>query len=253
MTHPIDDICQSLQRLKLDAFERQFTTFCDTFPQHAPMVSELLFNMATEQLAKRHEARIKRCITQAQFVRIQTVDQFDFEYNPSTRKLRHRYLRLIREDAVGQGVGAVFVGNAGLGKTHLARALGYAACQLRNSVLFVSSADLLNRLTAAEATGILNREIKKLLVPKLLIIDELAYLSMSQQEANLFFQIVSRRHDALKSIVVTSNKPFAEWNQVFSGDAIAHAIVDRLTERAEIFFVEGKSYRQTHRKGLDPK
>ena len=73
---------------------------------------------------------------------------------------------------------------------------------------------------------------------------------MSHQEANLFFQMISRRHDNHHPTVVTTNKPFGEWNQVFHSDATAHVIVDRLTERAEIFYLEGKSYRQTHRKGL---
>ena len=109
---------------------------------------------------------------------------------------------------------------------------------------------VLNDLVTAEATKDLNREINKLVSPTLLVIDELAYVHMSHEEANLFYQVIARRHDREKPTVVTTNKPFAEWNQAFHGDAIAHAIVDRLTERAEIFYLEGTSYRQTHRKGL---
>lgn len=139
-----------------------------------------------------------------------------------------------------------------MGKTHLARALGYRCCQLGYTVFFISCATLLNRLVTADATNDLERECKKFLTPSLLIIDELGYMTMSQQEANLFFQVISRRHDNKKPIVVTTNQPFAKWNQVFHGDATAHAIVDRLTECAEIFYLEGKSYRQTHRSGLNP-
>ena len=120
--------------------------------------------------------------------------------------------------------------------------------------MFVSCATMLNRLVTADATKNLEREVKRLESQALLIIDELAYLGMSHQEANLFFHVISRRHDHDRPIVVTTNKRFAEWNQVFHGDATAHAIVDRLTERAEIFYLEGnKSYRQTHRQGLNSK
>ena len=194
-----------------------------------------------------------RRIKEANFIRIQTVDDFDFNYNASTKKLKKAYLRLLLEEHVSQGIGAVFVGSAGLGKTHLARALGYAACQKGYRVLFIPCTTMLNHLVAAEATKDLERMVKKLVSPALLIIDELAYLSMSQEEGNLFFQVISRRHDHHRPIVVTTNKPFGEWNQVFHGDATAHVIVDRLTENSEIFFVEGKSYRQTHRKGIRSK
>jgi DNA replication protein DnaC len=184
-------------------------------------------------------------------VRIQTVDAFDFSYNPSTRKIRNRYLQMIHADHVTQNVGAILVGNSGLGKTHLARALGYAACQRQHSVLFLSCSSLLNRLITAEATKDLGREIKRLESPSLLIIDEVAYVTMSLDEANLFYQVVSRRHDKCRPTVATTNSPFSEWNQVFHGDATAHAIIDRLTERAEIFYLEGKSYRETHRRGIE--
>ena len=215
-----------------------------------PAFAAALETMVDQELGYRADRTVERRIKEAQFVRIQTVDAFDFDYNASTKALRKTYLRLLEADHVSQGVGAVFVGNSGLGKTHLARALGYAACQRGQRVLFLTSTSLLNRLVAADATKNLERAIKTLLSPRLLIVDELAYVTLSQEEANLFFQVISRRHDHHHPTVVTTNKPFKEWNQVFHGDATAHAIVDRLTEKAEIFYLEGKSYRQTHRTGI---
>ena len=239
-----------LRRLNLSAFITGIEALYESEPDKASLLATLLEPMAADEIGGRFERTVKRRIKDAQFIRLQTVDSFDFGYNPSTRKLKKRYLKLLHADPVEQGVGAVLIGNSGLGKSHLARALGYAACQRGHSVLFTPCATLLNRLVAAEASKELGRQVKKYQSPSLLVIDELAYLTMSHQEANLFFQVVSRRHDHGKPTVVTSNKPFAEWNQVFHGDSTAHAIVDRLTERAEIFYVEGKSYRQTHRKGI---
>ncbi len=253
MTSPaFTEILDKLARLRLAGFAEVLSTWHKEDPEQTLSLSKALDQMADHELAARAQRTIKRRIKEAHFIREQTVDAFDFNYNESTRKIRKRYLQLIHADLVQQGVGAVFVGNAGLGKTHLARALGYAACQRQQSALFSSCSSLLNRLITAAATKDLGREIRKFESPSLLIIDELAYLTMNHDEANLFFQVIARRHDRCRPTVVTTNKAFREWNQVFHGDATAHAIVDRLTERAEIFLLEGKSYRQKHRKGIDP-
>jgi DNA replication protein DnaC len=249
---PFANTLEKLSRLRLPGFAETLGQLHEQDPERALAVAETLDQMTENEIAGRAQRTIARRIKQARFIRQQTVDTFDFNYNASTRKIRTRYLQLLHADTVAQGVGAVFVGNSGLGKTHLARALGYAACQRQYSVLFLPCSTLLNRLVTAEATKDLGREIKKLESPSLLVIDELAYVTMSHDEANLFFQVVSRRHDTCRPTVVTTNKPFSEWNQVFHGDGTAIAIIDRLTERAEIFFLEGKSYRQTHRRGLDP-
>lgn len=247
-----EDLLEKLRQLRLGAFARGVEELVDNDPQKAASVLAILAPMADTELAERKERTVQRRITDAQFVRIQTVDNFDFTYNAATRKLKNRYLRLLEAGPVEKAIGAIFVGNSGLGKTHLARALGYAACQRGHRVLFIPCASLLNRLVTAEATKTLDREVKRLESQSLLVIDELAYLTMSHEEANLFFQVVSRRHDRNRPTVATTNKRFAEWNQVFHGDATAHAIVDRLTERAEIFYLEGKeSYRQKHRRGLE--
>ena len=180
-----------LRALHLDAFAQSFERLAQNDPERAALVAPFLETMVDEEATKKSAARIKRCIQEAHFIRIQTIDTFDFEYNASTKALKKRYLQLFGADLEKEAVGALFIGNAGLGKTHLARALGYGACQHKHSVLFLPCATLLNRLVAAEATRDLERLTKKLLSPTLLIIDELAYMSMSQQEANLFFHVIS--------------------------------------------------------------
>ena len=252
-SYPYDNLHEKLCKLNLKAFAESIEKLHKNDPGKFSGFAKVLEKMVDNELAQRTERTVARRIKEANFIRIQTVDGFDFNYNASTKKLKKIYMRLLLEDHVSQGIGAVFVGSAGLGKTHLSRSLGYAACQNGYRVLFIPCATMLNRLVAAEATKDLERMVKKLVSPALLIIDELAYLSMSQEEANLFFQVISRRHDHHRPIAVTTNKPFGEWNQVFHGDATAHVIVDRLIENSEIFFMEGKSYRQTHRKGIRSK
>jgi DNA replication protein DnaC len=249
-TYDLKTLFDKLGRLRLNTFVAALETLRDQEPERLAPFASQLEQMADQELADRTDRTVARRIHEARFVRIQTVDAFDFAYNASTKALRRTFLRLLQADHVAQGLGAIFVGNSGLGKTHLARALGYAACQRGQRVLFLPCTTLLNRLVAADATKDLERTIKNLLSPALLLIDELAYITMSQAEANLFFQVISRRHDHHRPTVVTTNKPFQEWNQVFHSDATAHAIVDRLTESAEIFYLEGKSYRQTHRTKL---
>jgi len=254
MKPPYEDLIEKLQQLRLNAFLTDIEELIQDDPQKAAVVLPALERMADGELSHRKERTVQRRIKEAMFVRDQTVDVFDFTFNASTQKLKNRYLQLLNAGPVTEAIGAVFVGNSGLGKTHLARALGYAECQRGHRVFFATCATMLNRLVTAEATKNLEREVKRLEAQSLLIIDELAYVTMSHQEADLFFHVISRRHDNDRPTVVTTNKRFAEWNQVFHADGTAHAIVDRLTEKAEIFYLEGKtSYRQAHRQGLNSK
>jgi len=241
-----DMLVEKLRRLHLSAFAAFFEMLLDEDPQKAAAVADVIETMADNELADRAGRTVERRIKEARFVHTQTVDTFEFNYNASIKKLRKRFLQLLAADHVRQGVSVILAGSSGLGKTHLARSLGFAACQRGHRVLFLPCATMLKRLVHAEATKNLEREVKKLALPSLLIIDELAYITMSHEEANLFFQVISRRHDHHRPCVVTTNRPFMEWNQVFHTDATAHLIVDRLTEKAEIFYLEGNTYRQKH-------
>jgi DNA replication protein DnaC len=247
MTNTSIEVIQELEALGLHAFAARFKTAVEEHPELQAALVALVLDMARAETSHRKERRVDRCIQAAGFIQIQTVDAFDFDYNASTRKIRKTYLHLIEANVVEKDIGAIFVGGSGLGKTHLARALGYRMCQRGERVLFTTCSDMLNKLVASEATKSLIPAIKKYESPGLLLIDELGYLTLGQSEADLFFHVVSRRHDRKKPTVVTTNRSFGEWNQVFKNDSTAHAIVDRLTEKAEIFYLQGKSYRETHR------
>jgi DNA replication protein DnaC len=150
---------------------------------------------------------------------------------------------LFRLEFIAQKANAVLLGNVGLGKTHLATALGFAACQEGYSVLFADAISVINDLSAAQKRGLLKRQLKKYLAPELLLLDELGYLPIDQHGADLLFQVISQRHER-GSIVLTTNKPFKQWASVFNNDStIASAVLDRLLHHAETIVIEGTSFR----------
>jgi DNA replication protein DnaC len=137
----------------------------------------------------------------------------------------------------------IYLGGVGLGKTHLAIALGYEACLKGHSVLFVSAIDVINTLVAAKSAGRLKQEIKKYAKPTLLILDEIGYLPIDKSGADLLFQVISVRYEH-GSTLVTSNRAFKDWPKIFNNDStLTAALLDRLLHHADTVVIEGKSYR----------
>lgn len=135
-----------------------------------------------------------------------------------------------------------FLGPPGVGKTHLAIALGAKACSLNKNVAFYTAGTLIKYLAESELTGQYNKAFTRLAKPDLLIIDELGYIELTQKTAGLFFRLIAARYEK-KSIIITTNKPFEEWGQIFHDDIVATAILDRLLHHSYHFFIQGKSYR----------
>jgi DNA replication protein DnaC len=227
------------------AMEKDFSQLT---PEEQTLLHGYLKKWMNEELAERRSQKIKNRISGAHFVKTQTVDQYDFLYNESTRELKADYLQLIDQTLHGKPPSAIFVGNTGLGKTHLARALGYAGCQAGLSVLFTTVGEMVNALSTAKATQTLEMKLKYYRRPQLLIADEFGYVSMDIEASNLFFQVISARYDQGLGTIVTTNHPFGKWNQILASDASALAVVDRLTAEAEIFHIKGDSYREYQRK-----
>ena len=137
----------------------------------------------------------------------------------------------------------IFIGNPGLGKSLLAKTIAYAATQAGIKTLFTSTMEMINQLVAAQENHTLLAKLKTYQTPDVLVCDEIGYLPLGQQGSNLFFQVISARHEQ-KSTIITTNLPFAQWGNVFDSTTVATAIADRLVYNSEVLVMEGKSYRK---------
>lgn len=243
-----ENLTQDLIELRLRHFEKALAVdLADHAPAERERIIKLIARWSRAELAERKSAAIVTRIRNAKFVKPQTIEQFNFDHSAMTKKHRTGFLGLYDSIEVGEPPSAVLIGQAGLGKTHLARALGYRSCQLNLSVLFITAAEMVNKLEQAKKASYLDSELRKYRKPQVLIVDELGYVTMDAPASNLFFQVISARHDQGLGTITTTNLPFGKWNQIFANDAIAHVIVDRLTSEAEVFFMEGESYRPVER------
>jgi len=192
-----------------------------------------------ENLAKTDRS-INRRIQTAKFPWIKTVEEFDFSFQPSVDE--ERVLKLSDLSFIDKKENILLLGPPGVGKTHLAIGLGVKACMARYRVLFQSADDIVRYLYASLVDGSTGKKLDALSRLHLLVIDELGYLPMDTKKANLFFQLVSKRYE-VGSIILTSNRAFNEWGEIFGDEVIAAAIIDRLVHHSHIFNINGKSYR----------
>ena len=172
-----------------------------------------------------------------------TIDQFDFNHHKSRKDQKTQILNLLNLDFVNELKDVIFIGNPGTGKTFLAKCIAYAACNANIKVLFTTAIDMINHLIAAEADRSLLKKLHYYQSPALLVCDELGYLSLGQQGSHLFFQVISARHQ-VKSTLLTTNLPFAQWGNVFDSTTVATAIADRLVHNSEVLILGGESYRR---------
>jgi DNA replication protein DnaC len=203
--------------------------------------AEYLQRLLEGEYQRRQQRALERRVHAARFPVLKTMDRFRWEWPTKINEMQIK--NLIRLGFVEKKTCVTFLGPCGTGKTHLAVALGYEACQRGHSVLFTTAVDALNNLVAAHAAHRLKAELKRYLAPEILVLDELGYLPLDKIGADLLFQIISQRYER-GSIVLTTNKPFKRWAEIFNNDAgITSAILDRLLHGAESVVIEGKSYR----------
>jgi DNA replication protein DnaC len=240
-TLPSGDVEHHLTYLKLSFMAQQYAALATQAAHKEWSHVDYLARLVEGEAHVRQDRATQSRIRLARFPVIKTVEQFRWDWPTQMNRLQvqHQFhLAFIKEKA-----NLIFLGGVGLGKTHLATALGYAACLKGYSVLFASAIDVINTLAAAKSAGRLKQELSKYTKPALLILDELGYLPIDKAGADLLFQVISLRYEQ-GAIIITSNRAFKEWPKIFNNDStLTAAILDRLLHHAETVVIEGRSFR----------
>jgi DNA replication protein DnaC len=243
----LDLLLQKLRWLKLPGMTQLLPRLIEQAANDNLTALDVLHRLADEERRSRLERAVDRRIQDAHFPEVNTVDAFDFDFDPVRKRLRARYLALHDLAFLAKGINPLFLGLPGAGKTFLARALAYRACQGAHRVVVTSATRMLNDLAGAELHGQLERALRRYVRADFLVLDDFAVLAMDPAQAKLAFQVISDRYDYRRSTCITTNRAFKDWTKVFPDALNAQIIAERLTERAERFVLDGKGYRPTAR------
>jgi len=232
---------EQLGYLKLRFMEQHYQELAETAALQKMSHEEYLEQLIRGEADLRWDNAIERRIRLARFPVVKTLEQFQWNWPEKINQMQVKHL--FRLNFIVNKANAILLGGVGLGKTHLATALGYEACLRGYSVLFTTAVDVINSLSADQTAGQLKNGLKKYLKPSLLILDELGYLPIDKRGADLLFQIISKRYEN-GAILLTSNRAYKDWPKIFNNDAtLTSAILDRLLHHADTVVIEGKSYR----------
>jgi len=250
MKRPDDDdtldlLLQKLRSLRLHGMVPLLPALLEKAAKDNLTSLDILHRLCDDERAQRMKSAVDRRIKDARFPELNTVDGFDFDFDPVRKKLRSRYLALHDLTFLDKGINPLFIGIPGAGKTFLARALAYRACQAAHRVVVTSATRMLNDLAGAELRGQFDRTLRRYCHADFLVIDDFAVLAMDPTQANLAFQVISERYEYRRSTCITTNRLFKDWPKVFPDALNAQVIAERLTERAEHFLFDGKGFRQS--------
>ena len=240
-----DDLHEKLLRdlaaLKLSRIAEIYREVLDEAARKNSSALEVLSTLIGEEATFRSERALQRRIRLARLPKPKTLAEYDFTF--PKRIAKQKLLRLFDCQFIDSYRCGVFIGPTGTGKTHLLTALGYAACEKGITVRYSRVVDMINVLTTAQINGTLEKALKAYVKPSLLLLDELGYLPIDKRGADLLFQVVASRYES-GSIVLTTNRAFKDWGQIFDVDnTLATAMIDRLMHHGEALVIRGDSYR----------
>jgi DNA replication protein DnaC len=208
---------------------------------------DLLLSILENEIDLKDKRAQERRLKFAGFPVIKKIEDFDLNFQKSITKKQIN--RLLEMDWIDRMYNLIFLGPPGLGKTHISISLGYRAAEMGYKVSFVTMDSLMHTLKTQEISRKSKGKMNRILSSSLVIIDELGYLPITREEANLFFQLISSLHEQA-SIIITSNKGLEDWTELLGDPALTTAVLDRITHRCELFNMSGKSYRLENRESL---
>jgi DNA replication protein DnaC len=236
-----DQLLSELLYLKLSFFREYHQSLANEAVEKSWTHVDFLSRLAEGETLRRKDRATQRRIQAARFPVVKTLEQFDWTW---PKKINRAHVQnLFRLSFLKDKANVIFIGGAGLGKTHLGTALAYEACLAGQTVLFTTAIDIVNTLAAAQSANRLKAELKRYTSPSIVLIDELGSLPIDKTGADLLFQVFSQRYET-GSTIVTTNQVYKHWARVFNNDAtLTSAVLDRLLHHAETVVIEGKSYR----------
>lgn len=246
----INEILEAkLTKLKLQYFLENYQAAAQLAAETQMPYLEFLAELVEGETAERNERAVERRLRNSKLPFEKSMDQFQWSHPAKINRLQIE--NLMRLDFIDKKANVLIVGGSGLGKSHIASSLIRQSCLKGYNALFTSAIEIVNYLTAARAANCLDKALKRYLRPDVICCDEIGYLPIDKLGCDLLFQVVSQRYER-GSIIITSNKPFKNWTEIFHNDAaVTSAILDRLLHHSEVVIIEGKSYRMKDRASLN--
>ena len=240
MTTKFTELLNNLDQLGLNKMHAYLPDYIDQIEAQQLSFTDAMLSLTSAELNWRADNHIQKNIERARFPQEKTLKIFDFDFQPNIN--RQEVIGFENLAFMDKQENLVFIGSPGVGKTHLAISIGIEACRQGKRVLFINCHELLCRLRAAYEKGDLDRSINRYARYELLIIDEIGYLPIDHDEANLLFQLINARYEQC-STIITSNTDLSGWVEIFQNPTVTAAILDRLVHHVHVIKITGKSYR----------